>query len=196
MESQRYLHEKGTLAMPRRFMTKLLFLSLMSLGLVALFTPAAFAADPQQVSPQRIGCTAGYAYTNIQRTPNQLVQIGPTYRDYNGSSKPATVTLTSTVSGTVTFSVTAGFQAEANFIFGAVKSSLNVSISVSLTATFGNTIVFSVPAKKAGYGDYGVWEVVTTGTLYYVTISCQYTYLGTVQFFGPSYVGWTTWIGN
>jgi hypothetical protein len=185
-------------AMVRRLIIKLAALAVLALSLTAL-TPAAFAASLSQdtVSPRAQVCDEGWVFDSIVKIATILAQVGPTYRDYNGTSAMADMTLTSTVSGTVGVSTTIGAEANAGVIVANVKTSLSVNVSISITATVSNTFRISVPAHKAGYGNYGVFRIETSGHYYYRTSSCKASPDdGTITAYSPWYVGWNTWIGN
>jgi hypothetical protein len=155
---------------------------------------AAFAAS--QVSPKGRICTAGWVYGYLSNQGTQLFQVGPTYRDYNGTSSTATVKLTAAVSGSISLILNPSAGIEASVVFGSVKASINYSIQWTLTASQGNEIDISVPAHKAGYGAYGVITQKVLGDYYYRGSNCSKSGDTWVTSYSPWYVGWITWIGN
>ena len=181
--------------------TKVSFVLFVFLCIFFLGSTNAFASTKSQPldhnPPRKIGCHEGYVYDNLSRQNNALAQVGPTYRNYNGTSSPATVTFTSSQSGTIGVTTSVGGSVDANVIVTGVSVTFGVSVSVSLTATTGTSISITVPAHQAGYGQFGVWRVVTTGHYYYRLPDCSIGYdYGTVTAYSPSYIGWNTYTGN
>lgn len=185
--------------MAKRLLIKSIGLVLLGLSLAVVLTPSAFAASPKTItSPKVIGCgSATYVYDHVSYKGLPLLQFGPTYRDYNGGTATAEMTLTATVGGTATLTVSTSVKVDASVILAGAEATVGTSLSYSVTANVSNQFKIYVPAHKAGYGAYGVFRVETTGHYYYRLSDCSVgTDYGTITAYSPDYVGWNTWIGN
>src|SRR6187402_835680 len=87
--------------------------TLISAAIVVGLAPAAAAApaDDPTVTPQA-ECTPGWYYRSTSRGADSHAKVGSTQSNYNGSSSTATMTLTSTTSGTVSTTITGGTSIE------------------------------------------------------------------------------------
>ena len=148
-------------------------------------------------TPTVPACEEGWYYDNISIQGYPLAQVGPTYRDYNGTGNNETDTFTATTSGTISLSVSAEVSVNANVIIGSVQAKTGLSVTTSITATVGNQVQMTVPPHKAGYAAYGVFRVETTGHYYFRFMNCVIgTDDGYITTYSPWYVGWNTWTGN
>ena len=140
-------------------------------------------------------CDAGWKYTRIDRKVNRLKRVGPVYSNFNGTDHEARVRLNATRNDTVSFRVTVGVEVAAKAaIFAEVRAKVEASVERSITTGRENEITITVDPHRWGNGSYGVWRVVTTGRLYYLTDRCNVTRdYGRVKSLAPLTEGWCTW---
>lgn len=133
--------------------------------LAAVFAGGVAPATAAESTPQGVSsaddtdasarCTAGWRYQPTARTSNTLTKIGPTHSSHNGTGAAATMTLTSTVSGTVSASWTGSANVSGSVKLVSISGTYSINAQASVTATVGNSISITVPAGKTGNGDYG-----------------------------------------
>jgi hypothetical protein len=118
-------------------------------------------------------------------------------RDENRTGHTAEVTLTSRRGGTFTYQVSASGGGEAGVsapfsVFSAsIKAEFGVSVSRQMTAEIGNDISVPVSPHHALVGKYGIFKMIVTGHLYYLTEACDVTNdKGSMTVKTPRQVGW------
>lgn len=162
--------------------------------LLAGFLPASLA---HAATPNRIGCgSPGWVYSNVTNWGSSFIGVTPTYRSYNGTPSNATGTFTATTTATVSLTTSIGTTVDANAIIAGVSATLSVSVSASISTSVGHAISITIPPYKAGYGQYGVSRLHTTGHYYFWQSDCTIgTDYGTISVYSPWYPTWNTWIG-
>jgi hypothetical protein len=155
------------------------------------------APRSSNTSPQYVYCPAG-DYYYVDSNDGWFLQPVPTpstqYANYNGTPYTATMTLTSTQSGTVGVSVSVGGTFDISAIVAGAQASTSATLTSSQYAGVGNSISFSVPPYEYGVGQYGVWRLKTYGEYYYETNTCQ---TQDIQYFYTwvprNASGWNVW---
>ncbi len=113
------------------------------------------------------GCsTSKWRYDSTSRGARKLTQIGPTQANRNRTGKSMRVTLTSDVGGTVNAQFSGATNVKGSVKVAEISAEFGVSAGLSVTASVGNSVTFTVPAGKTGYGDYGVWSLPVRGKEY------------------------------
>lgn len=167
---------------------------LVAIALAFLFT----GFVPARSAHARFGCgSPGWIYDNVTNWGSSFIGITPTYRSYNGTPSNATGTFTATVTGTVTLTASIGASVDASAIIAGISASLNISVSASISTAIGHAITIPIPPYRAGYGQYGVSRLHTTGHYYFWQSDCKIgTDYGIVSAYSPWYPTWNTWIGS
>lgn len=153
--------------------------------------PPSAVATNTDVSPK---CVSGWRYQALQRTSSSLVKIGPTHSSRNGTGSSASMTLTSTVSGTVGAAWTGSTNVSGSVKLASISGTFGINAQASVTATVGNSITITVPAGKTGNGDYGIWKTYVTGKEVYYLNNCTSGASSATNVWAPYRVGWNTWI--
>lgn len=164
------------------------------------------------VGPNSFYCDPGWIYENISDRGSSFWIVAPVfsgpypadqpngasaYRAYNSNATSATETFSALVTGTVSVSINVSATVAASVIVASVNETLGITVTTSISTTIGHNMAISVPAHKAGYGQYGVLQKVTTGHYYYLASNCAITNdKGTVTARSPWYPNWNTWIGS
>ena len=120
-----------------------------------------------------------------------------TYKDHNGTPYNATVTFTSTVSGTIGTTVTLGGSFNISAIVAGAQVTTSQALTASVTAGLNNSIAITVPPGKYGYGSWGAWRWKTSGHYYLLNSNCTESNSSYPTTYVPHIAaGWDTWIGN
>jgi hypothetical protein len=117
-------------------------------------------------------------------------------RDENHTRRPLQATLTAKRGGTLEWGVHSSFGGGGGINFGIVSASVDASFdfefSRSLTAEIGNEVSQSVAPHHAIVGRYGVFKMVVTGHVYFLTSVCERQQdKGRVAVDLPNQVGWS-----
>lgn len=95
------------------------------------------------------GCsTSKWKYDSTSRGARKLTQIGPTQANRNRTSKSMRVTLTSDVGGTVSAQFSGSTNVRGSVKVAEISAEFGVSAGLSVTATVGNSVTFTVPSRK------------------------------------------------
>ncbi len=156
---------------------------------------SSIAAKRLHITPSGYYCDPEAVYDHITRTGSAFYVTWGPGRNINNTPYNETVTFMTTYSATVALWTTIGVAADTSAIVAGVSASLSITVYASYTTSVSQSVSITVPPGKAGYGEYGVSEVVTSGHYYYVASSCRITDYGTVTAKSPQYPGWSTWIG-
>ncbi len=160
--------------------------------LLGLAAPAQ-AADPDgDVKP--LACVEEHSYASISNKGQTHFRLGPGYQNYNGTSSTATVTLTATVGGTVSWSASTSLAVKGSVLVVEAEGTLGLNLSTSLTASVTNSIRVTARAKTTVYGDYGVWRQKVYGNYGILYPSCN-SQSAWVTSYLPARVGWNVWGG-
>ena len=160
-------------------------------------SPTGSAHAASVVSPHRLGCgTPGWVYNNITDWGSDFVGVTPAYRSYNGTPSNATGTFTATTTATVTLTASIGTTVNANAIVAGISATFSISVSASISTSIGHSISITIPSHEAGYAQYGVSRLHTTGHYYFWQSDCTIgTDYGTISVYSPWYPTWNTWLG-
>jgi len=139
-------------------------------------------------------CQAGWTYRSTGRGNDVHFKIGPTQANYNGTSTVMQSTFWAQATATVSASFSGGASVSIPIKVAEIKAKYGIAASVSITATLGTSITISVPSKKTGNADYGVFRAYTTGVEEYVTNACAVTQSKSVTGYTPYKVGFLTWV--
>ncbi|CAI9391461.1 hypothetical protein [Microbacterium sp. T2.11-28] len=132
-----------------------------------LATASAESASLTALSVPIKGCsTSAWRYDSTSRGTRTLTQIGPTQANRNRTAKSMRVTLTSDVGGTVNAQFSGATNVKGSVKVAEISAEFGVSAGLSVTASVGNSVTFTVPSGKTGYGDYGVWSLPVRGKEY------------------------------
>ncbi|MEU7175248.1 MULTISPECIES: DUF6426 family protein [Micromonospora] len=159
-----------------------------------LITPGAAQAAPKGPDPVIQGCPSEHTYGSITNQGQVHYRVGPGYQNYNGTNSTATVKLTATVAGTVSYSLSSTASVKVDVIVAGVEGSLGVNVSTSLTASVTNEISLTARPKTYVYGDYGVWRQKSKGLYGIMQQSCNVK-SSWITSYMPARVGWNTWGG-
>lgn len=169
-------------------------------GATALFVAAAaaptFAAaneDPSDPGTRSV-CSAGWFFTPQSRGADTFSKVGPTYSNDNGTPYNASMTLSSTVTGTVYASVSGSTNVGLSVKVASVATTYGISSTASMSVTTGNSITITVPPNATGNGDYGAWRADVRGVDRYQTANCAITQTLQTTIYAPYRRGWNTWI--
>lgn len=166
-------------------------------AVLVLGAPAVATAAPADDEPEAIAhgaCAPGWYYRTTSRGADTHSRIGPTHSNYNGTSSKATMTVTSTKSGTVSSSISGGTKVALSVKLATIESNYGVNVSSSVNVTLGNSFSFPVPAHKTGNADYGAWRAYVKGVEEYFNASCKVTKSQKTTTYSPYKTGWRTWI--
>ena len=103
------------------------------------------------------------------------------------------MTVSATVTGTATATVSGNLEFSRDFVVANVKATYGINASLSLSTTLGNSFTFNVPAWKTGDAVYGVYRSYTTGREEWYTTNCVVTQYRNVTAYSPYKVGWRVW---
>jgi hypothetical protein len=117
-------------------------------------------------------------------------------RDENHSRRPLHATLTAKRGGTLEWAIHSHLGGSGGINFGIVSASVDSSFdfefSRSLSAEVGNEVSQTVAPHHALVGRYGVFKMVVTGHVYFLTSICERQQdKGRVAVDLPSQVGWS-----
>jgi hypothetical protein len=162
------------------------------MGGLALATPAE-AAPVVHTGAQSL-CTSAWSYSITGRGADSQQGVGAAQSDHNGTASAASVTFTSTTSGTVSATSSGSSDIALSIEVASIASHFGISATVSKTVTVGNSITISVPAGKSGNGQYGAWRAYVTGLEKFTNNNCVVTTSSAKNIYAPYKVGWNTWI--
>jgi hypothetical protein len=168
----------------------------MTAGAVAFLVSLVAGGSLAPASGGRPICEEGWKFRNLHREARKL-KVFDRERDENRTGHTAEVTLTSRRGGTFTYQVSASAGGEAGVsapfgVFSAsIKAEFGVSVSRQMTAEIGNNITVPVSPHHALVGKYGIFKMIVSGHLYYLTRACDITNdEGYVTVKTPRQVGW------
>ena len=163
---------------------------------VALLAAAVAAGSLAQTGQAQPRCDSGWRFVHLDQEPRKL-KVFDRERDENRTRHVAQVTLTSRRGGTFTYQVSAGGGGEVGVsapfsVFSAsIKAEFGVSVARQMTAEVGNDISVPVSPHHALVGRYGIFKMIVTGHLYYLTETCDITNdQGRVTAKLPKQIGW------
>lgn len=139
-------------------------------------------------------CGSGWRYVSTSRGGDVHYRVGPTQSNYNGTSSPANLHFTSSVSGTVQVGVSGSTNVGASVKLASISATYGINAQASLTANVGVTFDIVVPAFKTGNGNFGVWRASVTGKENYYLSNCTVADTKSTSVMAPYRVGWNTWI--
>lgn len=171
---------------------KLLAASLASIFVGSVATPAKAADPDEDVKP--LACVEEHTYSNISNQGEVHYRLGPGYQNYNGTPSNATMTLTSTVGGTVTWSASTSLSVKGSVLVAEAEATIGTSLSTSLTAAVTNSIMAIARPYTTVYGDYGIFRRKVYGKYGILYPSCN-SQSAWVTSYLPARVGWNVWGG-
>jgi hypothetical protein len=119
------------------------------------------------------------------------------FKNYNPGPGNRTDTFTSSTSGTISITFTAGVSVDVSAIFTGAQASTSIALQLSTTAGFTNSVAVVVPPKKWVRASWGVWQYSSTGYESYVQGNCSTTNQQPMWAKVPeTTTGWTTSISS
>ncbi|MFI9640546.1 hypothetical protein ACIG87_10830 [Micromonospora sp. NPDC051925] len=156
--------------------------------------PGTAQAAPKDPEQGAAACPTEHVYSSVSNQGQVHYRVGPGYQNYNGTNSTATVKLTATVAGTVSYSLSSTANVKVDVIVAGVEGSLGVNVTTSLTASVVNEISVSARPKTYVYGDYGVWRQKSKGLYEIMQQSCNVN-SSWITSYMPARVGWNVWGG-
>ena len=110
---------------------------------------------------------------------------------------PLTSTVTRTVNGTASFSVTAGAESEVGAVLAKAKVSISASLTLTNSTSMSNAVTLTAGRGQYAHARYVSWGKKVTYRKYRMNYNCTTTTLatGTINFPTTS-EGWYTWVNN
>ncbi|WP_430781099.1 hypothetical protein [Actinoplanes sp. G11-F43] len=94
----------------------------------------------------------------------------------NNTSKAVKYTVKADQSGTTTYGVSVGVEAELKAgIFTNIKGSINGSVQKSMTTSYGSQVETEVEPRKTLTVQYGIWRENVAWKSYYMRKNCSIT---------------------
>jgi hypothetical protein len=143
--------------------------------------------------PRRPACNYTRVYTPSSKGKDYIKGVGAAQANTNKTGHTAKSTFTSEVSGTVGVSISGALSVSVEIMITKLEAKFDVSLSASLTARLGNSMVVETPNNRTTHATYGVYRLKTTGTSYHIDTNCRTSPKSTVVSYTPDYVGWYVW---
>lgn len=152
-------------------------------------------ASPAEVSPMG-ACDSGWYYSVQSRGTDTFSPVGGILTGYNGTSRYADVTFTSTTSGAVSLTSTGTVGVSVSTALVSINATYSIAAARSKAVTRGVNMRIDVPPKRYGNGQYGAFRANIRGKSQYRTPSCSValTRYNTIK--APWRAGWKTWISS